>query len=67
VFEVGNRVRLAVGGGRRSSEPLGTVIGVQADDIMVRWDVGIERALAPGSLALVSSSEESSSEVDAAA
>ena len=31
--------------------PRGTVVGVAKDDVVVRWDVGIEAALGPASLA----------------
>jgi hypothetical protein len=51
VFNVGDRVRLTVGADLRAQEALGTVIGFQEDDIVVRWDVGVERPLSPASLA----------------
>ena len=64
---MGDRVRLAIGAGGRSSEALGTVIGFDEDDVMVRWDVGVERALAPASLGLLGRSDRRSSQADAAA
>ena len=66
MFTVGDRVRLAIGTVGRSSEALGTVIGFDKDDVMVRWDIGVERALAPASLSLLGPSDRRASQADAA-
>jgi hypothetical protein len=67
VFNVGDRVRLTVGAYRRAQEALGTVIGFQEDDIVVHWDVGVERPLRPASLAPAGSSSAESPGLDAPA
>jgi hypothetical protein len=35
---------------RGPSDPQGTVVGFAKDDVLVRWDVGMEAALSPHSL-----------------
>ena len=42
------------------------MIGFDKDDVMVRWDIGVERALAPASLSLLGPSDRRASQADAA-
>jgi hypothetical protein len=59
-FEVGDRVQLARAIASDSNEPVGTVVGFVTpdfaarfdtpDDVLVRWDSGIELPHAPASL-----------------
>lgn len=61
MFKVGDRVWLAQPIGSGGREPLGTVAGFVTphfaaqtsapDDVLVRWDSGLELAHAPGTLA----------------
>jgi len=50
VFDVGDRVRLAKHFSSRDLDPHGIVIENGHGDLVVRWDGGIEAALAPESL-----------------
>jgi len=60
MFKVGDRVRLATPIASGSNEPAGTVAGFLTpdfaahldtpDDVLVRWDSGLELAHAPTSL-----------------
>lgn len=50
MFVIGDHVGLAErmrGGGW---DPVGTVVGFADDDVIVRWETGLETALAPWSL-----------------
>jgi len=60
-FEKGDRVRLALPLGGRALDPVGTVEatvntaladGSSVQDVMVRWDTGLEAAVAPDHLRL---------------
>jgi hypothetical protein len=61
MFEVGDRVRLAQAFRMDEREPVGTVVGFlklefaavtgAPDDVLVRWDSGLELPHAPASLA----------------
>jgi hypothetical protein len=63
MFEIGNRVRPAEPLGLDTYEPVGTVTGFLTldfaavtgapDDVLVRWDSGLELPHAPASLSLV--------------
>ena len=63
MFEIGDRVRPAQAVGVDTLEPLGTVVGFlqlkfaavtgTPDDVVVRWDSGLELPHAPASLSLV--------------
>ena len=56
VFRLGDRVRMAEWL-RGPSDPQGTVVGFVKDDVLVRWDVGMEAALGPHSLLLAADTE----------
>jgi len=61
MFDVGDRVRLAKAFRMDVREPIGTVVGFlkpgfaavtgAPDDVLVRWDTGLELPHAPASLA----------------
>ena len=51
IFRKGDRVQLAEQFHVGLFKPVGTVIDFPEDDVMVRWDTGLEAALAPWSLA----------------
>jgi hypothetical protein len=62
MFKVGDRVQLGAPIARDGHEPLGTVTGFSTpgfaaelaapDDVLVRWDSGLELAHAPAGLVL---------------
>lgn len=62
MFDIGNRVRLTQADGWAGREPVGTVVGFLTpqfaaatgapDDVLVRWDSGIELPHTPTSLIL---------------
>ena len=62
MFEIGDRVRPAQAAGPDTREPVGTVVGFvpltfaavtgTPDDVLVRWDAGLELPHAPASLSL---------------
>ena len=63
-FANGDRVRLALPLGGRAVDPVGTVVatistaladGSNVQDVMVLWDTGLEAAVAPDHLRLVTS------------
>lgn len=51
MFNVGDRVRLAERFRSNDLDPHGIVVESGDGDVVVRWDTGIEAALAPESLA----------------
>ena len=50
MFDVGDRVRLAERLRSHDLNPNGTVIESGDGDVVVRWDTGLDAALAPESL-----------------